>query len=453
MLTPALAAAVSLLAGAAPSRCSGVDLPRALALAASRSDEVAIRALERATAQTDLALARAARFFPSASATVITGPVPAAHGTVVQAREGTSNRNLDDLGPFVRFDANIIQPLWTWGQLDAARDAAEAGVAAREALMADTVSQVQLRVARLFWGHVLAKRLVTIAGNVERNLAEVDKRLKDALDKNEASVGPNDTYRVQVLRAELARRAADARKALALSQIGLAATLVMDTGELELADVSLPAQGGEVPPAPPLIDKAESLRPDLVALSHAAEARRAQLRATQAAKWPQIFLGGTLSFAYAPNRDLQTNPWVNDPFREVTAGIVLGVRQDLTLHILDTQAQKARSELAVLERQQDGLRRLVRAQVEGAQVEATAARERLDASTGGAAAAKSWFRAVELNFGVGVEDAKSLMDSYSSYVESQVNLATAQYDWVVSHAQLDQATGAPLAGEAGACPP
>jgi outer membrane protein TolC len=257
---------------------------------------------------------------------------------------------------------------------------------------------------------------------------------------------------VDVLKAELARRRADADKAVAMSEIGIAATLVMETAELSLADVPLPQTGEAVPQTVQLIDRAEAARADLAALSHAISARRAQLRAADAAKWPQLFAAGTFSFAYAPNRDLQTNPWVMDPFREVTAGLVLGVRQSLSLHILDAESQKARAELAVLERQQDGLRRLVRSQVEGARAECSASQARLRASQDGAAAAKSWFRAVELNFGVGVEDAKSLMDAYTSYVEGQVSLATAQYDLVVSRAQLDQATGAALTRGQGGCP-
>ncbi|HEX4622573.1 MAG TPA: TolC family protein, partial [Myxococcaceae bacterium] len=280
-MLPAVAAA-GLLFGAAPAGCSGLDLPTALQRVADRSDEVAIKAAEQAGAEADLALARAVRYVPVASATLIAGPAPAAHGTVLLQTGGTSNRSLNDLEPFVRLDANVIQPLWTWGQLDAARDAATAGVSARGALVTDAVSRVQLRVAQLFWAHVLARKLLAIAASVDKALAEVDQRIAKALESNDSAIGPNDHYRVDVFRAELARRKADAQKALELAEIGIAASIALETRQLELAEVTLPAPTIDVPELAQLVAKAALQRPDLSALTFAIDAQRAQVRADEA---------------------------------------------------------------------------------------------------------------------------------------------------------------------------
>jgi outer membrane protein len=449
-MLPAVAAA-GLLFGAAPAGCSGLDLPTALQRVADRSDEVAIKAAEQAGAEADLALARAVRYVPAASATFIAGPAPAAHGTVVQQTGGTSNRSLNDLEPFVRLDASVVQPLWTWGQLDAARDAATAGVSARGALVMDAVSRVQLRVAQLFWAHVLARRLLAIAASVDKALAEVDQRIAKALESKDSSIGPNDHYRVDVFRAELARRKAEAQKALEMADIGIAASLAMETRELELADIVLPAPTTDVPELAQLVEKASLQRPDLSALTFAIDAQRAQVRADEAARLPQLFLAGQFSVAYAGNRDLQTNPWVYDPFREVSGGLVLGIKQNLSLHVLQAELEKARAAEAVLARQLEGMQRLVRVQVEQARSELVASTAQCQASQQGLTAAKSWFRAVELNFGVGVEDAKTLIDSYRSYVENQVSLASSQYQLAAARAQLDQAIGAPIGASLGAC--
>jgi outer membrane protein len=444
-------AAAGLFFGAAPAGCSGLDLPTALQRVADRSDEVAIKSAEEAGAEADLALARAVRYVPAATATLISAPAPAAHGTVVQQTGGTSNRSFNGLEPFVRLDASVVQPLWTWGQLDAARDAANAGVSARSALVADAVSRVQLRVAQLFWAHALARRLLAIAASVDKALAEVDQRIAKALEANDSSIGPNDHYRVDVFRAELGRRKAEAQKALALAEIGIAASLSMETPQLQLADVALPAPAGDVPELRQLVSRAALQRPDLAALTFAIDAQRAQVRAAEAARLPQLFLAGQFSVAYAGNRDLQTNPWVYDPFREVSGGLVLGLKQNLSLHVLQAELEKARAAEAVLARQLEGMQRLVRVQVEQARTELVASTARCQASQQGMSSAKSWFRAVELNFGVGVEDAKTLIDSYTSYVENQVSLASSQYELAAARAQLDQAIGAPIGASQGAC--
>lgn len=433
--------------------CDGLELPTALQLARERSDEVAIKTLERASAEADVSLARAIGFIPVANLTVVTGPAPGAHGNVVRSEGGTSNRSLNDLAPFVRLDANVVQPLWTWGQIDAARDAAHAGESAKAALEREMVSQVQLRVTKLFWAHVLAAKLLALSLSVEKALDEVATRLDDALKDKNSTVGPNDHFRLDVFRAELLRRRADAQKALSLSEVGLAATLAMDTAQLKLAEVPLPSSAPPAGELPQLLDEADRDRQDLAALGHAIDARKAQVRAAEAARLPEIFAAGTFSFAYAPNRDLQLNPWVNDPFREVSGGVVLGARENLSLHVLQAEAEKARAELSVLERQQLGLRRLVRSQVESARAEWQACSARREASAAGAKQAKAWFRSAELNFSVGVDDARSVVDAYAAYVESQVVLATTEYELLVARAQLDQTVGAQISADQGRCVP
>jgi len=93
--------------------------------------------------------------------------VPAAHGNVLVYDKDTTNRSLHGLGPFGRIDISGVQPIWTWGQLTAARDAANAGYEARSLLVKDQVATVQLRVIQLFWAEALANRLLAIAHDVE----------------------------------------------------------------------------------------------------------------------------------------------------------------------------------------------------------------------------------------------------------------------------------------------
>src|SRR5581483_7011472 len=138
--------------------CGPLDLNAALALAANRSDEVAIKQADVATAQVDVALARALAIVPIGSVQLLVGPDPAAHGNIftgavlpvtvpgvpgtqnviVQGNTENTNRSLNHLGVFERVDVTVAQPIWTWGQLEGARNAAHAGLRARELLVDDT---------------------------------------------------------------------------------------------------------------------------------------------------------------------------------------------------------------------------------------------------------------------------------------------------------------------------
>ena len=430
------------LALAAPV-CGPLDVEGALAVAAQGADEIAIRKAELAAAEADLALARAARLLPIGTLTALTGLVPEAHGDFRNPEPQATNRSLRGLGPYIRTDLSIAQPIFTWGQLDAARDAATSGVRAREELVTDKLSELRVRIAQLFWGETLARRLLAIAADVEQNLAQVDEKLEELLASGEASVKPADRYRLDVYKADLRKRKAEAQRGLDVAHGGLAATLGLPPAALTLREVALPLDPGEVPDVARERERAGRQRPDVAALEFGIAARDGEVRAAEAALKPQVFVGGMFSFAYAPNRTPQLNPWINDEFNHVAGGVALGLRQDLALPLLRARAEKARAERETLRRQREGLGRLVAQQVGEAVAQVQAARERLLAATSAVRSGKAWFRSEGLDFEAGVGEPKDLLDAYAAYVQLQVDQLQAAYDLVVARARLAQAAGDP----------
>lgn len=431
--------------------CGPLDFDGAVAVAAQNADELSIQKAELAVAQADLAIARAARLVPSATLTFLTGPVPEAHGNILVA--DTSSRSLRGLGPFFRTDVEIVQPIFTWGRLDAARDAATAGVKAREIQVTDKMAELRVRIAQLFWGETLARKLLSIASDVEKSLADVDKRLNDLLKRGDESVKPADRYRLDVYKATLRKRKAEAEKGMDLAHGGLAATLGMPAAGVTLRDLSLPLEPGDLPDAARALEQAELQRPDLRALDQAIAARDAEVRASHAAMLPQIFVAGTFGWAYAPNRTPQFNPWIQDTFNHVGGGVALGFRQDLAFPLLITQSRKADAQREMLQRQRDGLKRLVEQQVEAAVAEVRAARERLTAAMAALTSGKSWFRSAGLDFEAGVGEPKDVLEAYAGYVELQVDQQQAAYDLLVTRARLDQVTGVPPRAGPSPCTP
>jgi outer membrane protein TolC len=427
-----------LLGGTAP--CGPLDLDTAIDLALERSDELRVRRAESATAGADEALARALRVLPEASATFVVGPAPAARGTVTDSPD--SNRSLAGLGPFGRIDLQAVQPLYTWGRLEAATSAAAAGHRAREELVADAEGQIRLRVVQLYRGIALARRLLVLADDVQQALGKARAHVAEALEARSGEVLLSDRYRLELFSALVAFRAAEASRALAQARIGLAATLGIDPAALVLRDERLPAEVGEAPDGAAARGDAEARRHDLRALEEAIQAREAEVRAEEAARWPQLFAAGQLSLGYAPNRDVQRNPWVRDEFNAFTVGVVVGFRQDLAFPLASARAGKAAAERATLQRQREGLQRLVAVQVDGAVAEIEAARTRLVAARAGQDSGRALFRSSGLDFQAGLLEARALIEAYGLFVETQVGAAQAAYDLLVARARLAQAVGA-----------
>jgi outer membrane protein, multidrug efflux system len=435
--------------------CGPLDLPTAISLAGARSDEVAIKQSEVAAADTDRALARAAYILPQASAQLVFGPSPGAKGDAAAPVPGGgfvttytsgSNRGLTDVGAFGRIDIQGVQPLWTWGALQAGTKAAEAGYRAHEYDLADTLSQVQLRVIQLYWGDALARRFLAIAADVEKALTDVDARIDKAIKNESGDVSPSDRFQVTLFRSDLKAREADAQRGQDQARIGLAATLGLDRNQLVLKEVDFEAADRPVPSSEEGLALALSNRPDLLALSQAIVAKQSEVRAKEAALLPTVFIAGEFSYGYAPNRTIISNPWLSDPFNTLTVGAVLGVREDLAIALNLAYADKARAQLKQIERQRSGLTRLIQTQVDSAVADVRAATTRAQATREGLAAGRSWFRSATLDFSAGVLDAHDLLAAYRGYVESQVAQAQSVYDLLVARARYEQIAALPLGG-------
>lgn len=456
---------------AAPT-CGPLDLQTAQALALARSDEVGIKRSELAAAEADRAVATSIRWLPEFSANVGAGVVPGArlvdtvhadpvptpippNSVIVNNRligvrtdqkdvtdaEGT-NRGLGDLGPFVRVEINALQPIFTWGRIDAANDAADSGARARKFLVDDTANAIRTRVVQLVMGIRLTTRLLAIAADVQGALKEADVRVQKSLKANDGEITPEDRYRIEIFRSQLTQRIADGERALRVARVGLAATLAMEPDQLQLRDDPLPDTAQVRPPdlAAALADS-DRQRPDLKALDNGILAKEADVRASRAELFPQVGIIGQFAYSRAPGRDTITNPYIGDYFNALTIGAVLGIKQNLSFWTVITRTNKKEAELDTLRKQRAGAVRAIHVEVETAVADLNAAITKREASAKAVAAGRSWFRSATLNFGIGVGDGRDLIDAYRGFAEAQYGDAQATFDLLAAQARLEQVTG------------
>jgi outer membrane protein len=430
------------------ARCGPLDLATAQALVIARSDEVAIQKAQVLTADATVSVAKSLAFVPEFGLLFLGGIVP---GATLGADAGPnaitpivqgSNRGLSDLGVFGRVEVNVIQPLYTFGRLTDARDAARAGLSAQEFLLQDKVNAARQQTLQLVMAATLTRRLLVIADEVEAALKEVDDKMTASLKANDGDVSTDDRYRVELFRSKLLQRKADVIRGQKLARAGLATLLVIPEETLQLKEDPFP--NPNTIQAPDLISvrgEAEQNRPDIRALDKAIEAKRAQVHATWAEQWPQFFLAGQFAYSRAPGRDTVTNPYVGDYFNALTLYAAVGFRQNLSFYNLKSRENEADAELNKLLRQRDGASHLVDLQVEDAHSDLVAAIAKLKAVRSALAAGKSWFRSAGLNFAIGVGETKDVVDAYTGYSQSQYDDAQATYDVLVAEGRLNQVLG------------
>jgi outer membrane protein TolC len=429
------------------ARCGPLDLSTAQALVIARSDEVAIQKAQVLAAQADVAVANSLAFVPQFDLTFLTGVVPGARlaadaGTNIAPVISGSNRGLSNLGIFGRVEVNVVQPLYTFGRLTDARDAANAGLSAQSFLVQDKVNAVRQETLQLVLAATLTRRLLVIVNDVESAMKDVDAKMAQSLKANDGEVSTDDRYRLELFKSELLQRKADATRAQRLARAALATLLVLPEPDLQLKDEPFPDPANvEAPDILAVRAEAEQDRPDIRALDKAIEAKRAEVHASWAEQWPQFFIAGQFAYSVAPGRDTVTNPYVADYFNALTAYAAIGFKQNLSFYTLKAREEKAEAELNALLRQRQGASHGVDVQVEAAHADLVAAISKRKAARAALTAGKSWFRSAGLNFAVGVVDAKVVVDAYTGYAKSQLDDAQSTYDVLVAQGRLNQVLG------------
>jgi outer membrane protein len=436
----------SMLAADGP-HCGPLDLATAQALVIARSDEVAIQKAQVLAADADVSVAKAISFVPEFGLLFLTGVVPGARlgdagpNDITDVLQG-SNRGLTNLGVFGRVEVNVVQPLYTFGRLTDARDAARAGLSAQEFLVQDKVNAVRQQTLQLVMAATLTRRLLGIVADVETAMKEVDAKMAQSLKDNDGEVTTDDRYRLELFKSDLLQKKADAIRAQRLARAALATLLVIPEPDLHLKEDPFPDPSSvEAPDILSLRMEAEQDRPDIRALDKAIEAKRAEVHASWAEQWPQFFIAGQFAYSRAPGRDTVTNPYVGDYFNAFTLYAALGFRQNLSFFTLKAKEDKAEAELNTLLRQRTGASHGVDLQVENAHADLVAAIAKRKATHSALAAGKSWFRSAGLNFAIGVGDAKGVVDAYTGYAKSQLDDAQATYDVLVAQGRLNQVLG------------
>jgi outer membrane protein TolC len=227
------------------ARCGPLDLTTAQALVIARSDEVAIQKAQVLAAQADVAVATSIAFVPEFALLFLTGVVPGARlgdagpNDITDVQSG-SNRGLTELGFFGRVEVNVVQPLYTFGRLSAARDAARAGLAAQQDLVQDKVNAVRQQTLQLVLAATLTRRLLTIVSDVENALKDVDAKMAQSLKDNDGDVSTEDRYRLELFKSELLQRKADAIRAQRLARAALSTLMVIPEPDLQLKEDPFP---------------------------------------------------------------------------------------------------------------------------------------------------------------------------------------------------------------------
>jgi outer membrane protein len=381
--------------------------------------------------------------YPQIEVMALFGPTRDAHRRDLSPVVDTNDKfKISNLTWFTSSDATIIQPLYTFGKLSENMKAATHGIEVDRSRKDQRANEIALKVREYYFSLLLAREMKELLLEVQESLDKARTKAQKFLDQGSVSVDQSDIYKLNAFSGEVAKFLEEAKKGENLALAALKTRLGLPAGAtLEISSERLLMDEGTAPTYESLVDNARARRPEFRQIAEGIKARSALVEAAKANYYPDIFLAGLFSWAYADNRDRIYNPYINDPFMHVNGGAVLGVRWKLDFGITGAKVAGERAQYNRLLSTRDFADANIPLQVKKFHLELKEAENSVTATRTAYSNAKKWAVIALANFDFGVGPAKDIFDALQAYTRMRADYFQSIYNYKMAKANLIYATG------------
>lgn len=384
--------------------------------------------------------------YPQLEVTSLFGPAPQARREDIAPVVATdkSYSRFNQLTWFASTDATIIQPLFTFGKISENMKAATHGIEVDRSRKVQRANEIALKVREYYYGLLLAREMKELVLEVQENLSKAREKAQKLLDQGSDSVEELDLYKLDAFSGEVAKYLEEAKKGenLALAALKTRLGLPFDT-PLEISNQRLVMIETETPAFASFVDKARVKRPEFRQIDEGIKARAALVEASRANYYPDIFLGGLFSWAYADDRDRIRNPYITDRFNHVNGGIALGLRWKLDFGITGAKVSAERAQHNRLLSTKEFADANIPLQIRKYYLELKEAENSAVATKTAYTNSKKWAVTALANFDFGVGPAKEIFEALQAYARMRAAYFQSLYNYRIAWANLDYATGEP----------
>ena len=364
---------------------------------------------------------------------IVTGP---AAGTILSRDEPWN------IGIFGRLDFAITQPLYTFGKISNRKDAAALGVEARTAAREQQQNKTVLNVKELYYAYLIALQGKNAARDADTYINDASKRIKRLIELKAKNVDPSDLYRMDAFTGEVKAFAAKADSGSRTAYAALKTAIGLpDNEEFMIKETELPKNPAELEPEGEYIQRAIANRPEILEVKKGVEAKGKLTDAAKADLYPSFFAAAVGSFAGAPDRQKFDNSYITDQFNHVYAGFFAGAQWHWDFGIGQGKLDKARAEYQKMRNTQEFAEKNIPVEVLKYYQDAVEANKSFTAYEQAAVGSRRWIVTAFSNFDLGIGTARDMFDAIDRYGKNQGEYLRSLYNYHVSLARLDYATG------------
>ena len=340
-----------------------------------------------------------------------------------------------------RFRVIGVQPLFIWGAVDKAVKAAQFGVQSVEQQSSATQQEVELQLHGLYFSYKLAleiERLLELAiktmDTVERS---INQQRKDSPDQ----INESEIYKFKVFKAQFKARKDEVNQNLLFVRESWNYILGADYAVFLPADMYLESPTDTIYSLNYYQKMALLNRSEIQALAYAEQGAQMFIEAKKAEYKPGLFMGFTGTYAHAPSRPRQDNPFISSDGNTLNMAFGFSIRQNLNFNQMKTNLKRAELEMDRLYFQQKAIQDKVILEVHEKYRTASIAQSKYEGSVEALKITKEWLRMEQLDYDFGIGDVRDVVDALKQELELRIEEKQTVFDYIINLANLNKVAG------------
>ncbi len=351
----------------------------------------------------------------------------------------------EDWAIFTRAELSALQPVYSWGAISSAVQAAEAGAKAAEQQFGAVKAEAELQLYELYFSYLLAMEISRILEDANSQLREVERVIERMQEDGDPDLKESDVFKFDIFRTEFEVQKTEVQQGFdyvkRVWNYALSATP---------AETYIPAENF-LDPVPFELHEYEyyeqmalQSRSELRGVEYGIDAFKNGLEATRAQQYPSFFLGITGSFANTPNRPRQTNPFIINNSNYASAGVGFVIRQNLNFSSMRTSVDRAEIEYRRVNDLHKAVSDGIILELNESYRDAVIAERKVAQTEDALRIARNWVRNEQLNYDIGFGDIEDLLDAVQKELELRLELKQNIFDLNKKVAALYKAGGIPI---------
>ncbi len=350
-----------------------------------------------------------------------------------------------DIGLYTRLRIDAVQPVFTWGAINKAINAAQVAEKVVQKQYEATFAEIELVLYDLYFSYILALEIERLLRDAEDTMDEIEEAMDKQEEENPEELDESDVFKFQVFKAQFGIQRAEVAQNLLFVEETWKYALRNENGDVFEPEIrfldAVPANISEVG----FYQASASMnRPELQALDFGKEALETYISALRAQNLPGVFLGIRTTLASTPNRPNPSNPYIPTPENTYNTAVGFTIRQNLNFFQAKTSLERSRLETRRLDFLKISAMDGIMIEVNQAYREASIAKAKFESTDEALGIAKNWVRIEQYDYDFGFGDSEDYLDAVRQELELRLAEKQSIFEFNSKLAKLNKTSGLPL---------